>query len=169
MTIHKSIDSYHLIMFPFCENNYWYTFMFIWLDKNKFILIQFDSLNNEARNDESRDLIKWFKSSLDVKKHKLTISTYYPIKYSNQNHTYSFGPFVCIHAFNASVLSSTSYTKVKWIIQFRDVMENQLNPNYWIHDFRNDLLDFCLSIKRDSIKIISKDNITLSSSSHYNK
>ena len=64
--IHKSINSYHLIIFPFCENYHWYTFMFIRLDKKKYILIQFDSIHKEARIEERKKLIKWFKSSNDA-------------------------------------------------------------------------------------------------------
>ena len=45
-------------------------------------------------------------------------------------------------------------------------MESSLAPNHTIHDFRNKLLNFCLSIKRASNVSIIKDNITLSSSSH---
>ena len=45
-------------------------------------------------------------------------------------------------------------------------MENSLAPNHTKHDFRNELLNFCLSIKRASNVSIIKDNITLSSSSH---
>ena len=52
--------------------------MFIRIDMHRFILIQFDSLKHEVRKSESEELINWFKSSPEVKKHKLTISTYYP-------------------------------------------------------------------------------------------
>ena len=103
--IHKSINSYHLIIFPFCENYRWYTFMFIRLDKKKYILIQFDSLKKEGRIKESKELIKWFKSSTFAQKHRLIVLAFYPTAYLNQKDGYSYGLFVCIHAFNASVLS----------------------------------------------------------------
>ena len=45
-------------------------------------------------------------------------------------------------------------------------MENSLTTNHTIHDFRNELLNFCLSIKRASNISIIKDIITLSPSSH---
>ena len=86
--------------------------MFIRLEMNKFILIKVNSLKHEARNDESQYLINWFKSSPDLKKYELKISTYYPPDLLNQNDTYSCGPFVCIHAFNASVLSSNVIPKL---------------------------------------------------------
>ena len=52
------------------------------------------------------------------------------------------------------------------MVKFCDLMENLLIPNNTIYDFRNELLHFCLSIKYTSTEIISRDNITMSSSSH---
>ena len=63
-------------------------------------------------------------------------------------------------------MSSKCYNKVTWIVQFRDLMENSLTANHTIHDFRNELLNFCLSIKLASNISIIKDIITLSPSSH---
>ena len=138
ITIHKSISNYNLIIFPFCENKHWFTFMFIRIDKHTFILIQLYSLKHEARKSESQGLINWFKSSPDLKKQKLTISTYYPPDVLNQNYHYSCGPFLCIHTINASVLSSKFYSKVIWMIKFCDLMEHSLTPNHTMYDFRNE-------------------------------
>ena len=100
--IHKSINIYHLTIFPFCENYHWYTFMFIRLVQKKYILIQFDSLRQKSRIEESEELLKWFKSSTDVVEHSLTVTDIYPAVYSNQNDGFSCESFVCIHVFNAS-------------------------------------------------------------------
>ena len=140
--------------------------MFIRIDNRRFILIQFDSLNHEARKGLSEELINWFNSSPEVKKHELTILTYYPPDLSNQNDQLSCGPFLCIHTFNASILSSNFYSKVTWMLKFRELMDNALTPNHTMHDFRNELSNFCLSIKRPSTQDIFKENITMSSSSH---
>ena len=164
--IHKSISHYNLIILPFCENRHGFTSMFIRINNRRFIHIQFDSLNHEARKGVREELINWFNSSPEVEKHKLTISTYYPPDLSSQNDQFSHGPFLCIHAFNASILSSIFYSKVTWMLTFRDLMDNALTSNHTIHDFRNELSNFCLSIKRPSTEDISKENITMSSSSH---
>ena len=166
ITIHESISNYNLIISPFCENRHWFTFMFIGMDNRRFILIQFDSLNHEARKVISEELINWFNSSPEVKKHKLTISTYYSPGLSNQNDQFSCGPFLCIHAFNASILFSKFYSKVTWMLKFRELMDNALTSNHTLHDFSNELSNFCLSIKRLSTEDISKENIIMSSSSH---
>ena len=68
ITIQKLISSYDLIIFPFCESKNRFTFMFIIIDKHRFILIQFDSLKHEARQSKSEELINWFNSSPEVKK-----------------------------------------------------------------------------------------------------
>ena len=94
------------------------------------------------------------------------ISTYYPPGLSNQNDQFSCGLFLCIHAFNASILSSTFYSQVRWMLKFRELMDNALTSNHTIQDFRNELSIFCLSMKLPSTKDISKENITMSSSSH---
>ena len=61
--IHKSISNYNLIIFPFCESRHWFTFMFIRIDKKRFILIQIDSFKHEAQKGKSEELINWFNSS----------------------------------------------------------------------------------------------------------
>ena len=66
--IHKSISHYNLIILPFCENRHGFTSMFIRINNRRFIHIQFDSLNHEARKCISEELINWFKSSPEVKK-----------------------------------------------------------------------------------------------------
>ena len=169
ITIHKSISNYNLIIFPFCDCQHWFTFMFIKIDNRMFILIQIGSLNNEARKGISEELINWFNSSPEVKKHKLTISTYYPPGLSTQNDQFSCGPFLCIHVFNASILSSKFYSQERLMLKFRELMDNALTSNHTIHDFRNELSNFCLSIKCPSTKDISKENVTMSSSFHYIK
>ena len=151
--IHKSINSYHLIIFPFCENYHWYAFMFIRLVQKKYILIQFDSLCQKPRIEESEELVKWFKSSTDVVEHSLPVTATYPTAYSNQNDGYSCGSFVCIHVFNASVLSAICLTKILWTINFNNLMANSLTPNHTINDNRNETHNFCLLIKQ-----VSNDN-----------
>ena len=57
-SIHKSINSYNLIIFPFCENYHWYAFMFIRLVDRNYILIQFDSMRKKPRTEQCKELIK---------------------------------------------------------------------------------------------------------------
>ena len=77
-SIHKSINSYNLIIFPFCENYHWYAFMFIRLVDRNYILIQFDSMRKKPLTEECKELIKWFESSNDCNKYSLKVSVFFP-------------------------------------------------------------------------------------------
>ena len=93
-----------------------------------------------------------------VKKYSLQVSAFYPTDCSKQNDGFSCGPFVCIHAFNASVLSSKCLSKVTWTIKFNDLMENSLTVNHTVYDIRIEIHNFCLLIKRFSNDSNTKDN-----------
>ena len=141
--IHQSINSKHLIIFTFCQNNHWYTFIFIRLEAKKFMLIQLDSLKSEVRIGESQDIISWFKSSSDVIKHNLTVSNFYLPKNANQLDTHNCGYFVCLHTSNLSALSTTYLSKVKWTVNFNELMNNSLSSKHTVQFFRNELHNFC--------------------------
>ena len=115
-----------------------------------FKLIQLDVFKSEVQIKESLDLIKWFKSSPDDIKHKLSVSTFYPTNYSNQLDSYICEYFVCLHTFNSSVLSTIYLSKVIWTIKFHEFIENSLSSKHTIQDFRNELHDFCTMIKYNS-------------------
>ena len=132
--------------------------MFIRLVGRNYILIQFDSMRKKPRTEECKELIKWFESSNDCNKYSLKVSVFFPTDISKQSDGFSCGPFVCIHAFNASVLSSKCLSKVTWTIKFNDLMENSLTVNHTIHDIRIEIHKFCLLIKRFSNDSNTKDN-----------
>ena len=113
--IHQSINSKHLIIFTFCQNNHWYTFIFIRLEAKKFMLIQLDSLKSE-----------------DVIKHNLTVSNFYLPKNTNQLDTHNCGYFVCLHTSNLSALSTTYLSKVKWTVNFNELMNNSLSSKHTV-------------------------------------
>ena len=76
--------------------------------------------------------------------------------YSNQLDTHSCGYFVCLHAFNASVLSSTYLSKVTWPINFHELMDNSLSLKKLIQHFRNKLYEFCSIIKHNHMTVFLK-------------
>ena len=118
----ETISIQNLILVPICDEDYWYIYLFIRFIEKSFMIKLLDSFFKQTRPEFTDIVVKWFESSKDVKRNKITL-TYENIELPyaiRQTDGHSCRNFVCLFSYITSTLSMKYVSIDDWFSSFND-------------------------------------------------